>query len=76
MHLRIKELREENDYNQEYIAHILNIGQTTYSRYESGHYKIPIDSLSVLADFYGVSADYVMGRTDEKQPYPKPKQWS
>jgi len=49
----------------------LNIKQNTYSQYEVGTLHYPVDALMKLADFYGVSVDYLLGRTDVKTPYPK-----
>lgn len=68
---RIRALREDNDYTQEYIGKILNVSQRTYSRYENDERAIPIEILSQLADFYGTSIDYLVGRTNQKEPYPK-----
>lgn len=67
---RIKDLRIDNDLTQEYIAHLLNVNQKTYSRYETGEHNIPIESLCKLADFYHVSVDYLLERTNVKKPYP------
>ena len=69
MYPRIRNLREDNDLNQEAIAKILNVSQTTYSRYESGILDIPSESLIKLAKFYKTSIDYLVGLTDEKNPY-------
>ena len=63
---RIRALREDNDKTQQEIADLLCITQTTYSKYELGRVAIPIDALMTLADFYGVSLDYLAGRSDEK----------
>ena len=63
---RIRALREDNDKTQQEIADLLCINQTTYSKYELGRVAIPIDALMTLADFYGVSLDYLAGRSDEK----------
>lgn len=68
---RIRALREDNDYTQEYIGKILNVSQRTYSRYENDERAIPIEILSKLADFYKTSIDYLVGRTNQKEPYPK-----
>lgn len=68
---RIKDLREDMDLSQESIADMLHIHQTTYSDYELGYLNIPITVLSKLADFYNTSIEYLVGRTDEKAPYPK-----
>ena len=73
MKYRIKDLREDKDLKQKEIAEILHIHQTTYSDYELGNLNVPISVLSRLADFYNTSIDYLIGRTDEKNPYPKSK---
>lgn len=70
---RLEELRENEDWKQTYVAKCLNIGQRTYSHYENGTRSIPTETLSALADLYGTSVDYLIGRTDEKKPYPKSK---
>ena len=67
---RLRDLREDMDLYQNDIADYLHCSQVTYSRYELGTREIPLESLNALADFYGVSIDYLMGRTDEKKPYP------
>ena len=67
---RLRDLREDMDLYQKDIADYLHGSQVTYSRYELGTREIPLESLNALADFYGVSVDYLMGRTDEKKPYP------
>ena len=67
---RIRELREDNNYTQQNIADILHIGQRTYSDYESGKTRIPIDSLIILAKFYNVSMDYISGISNQKNNYP------
>ncbi len=71
MKYRIKDLREDNDLKQRNIAEILNIHQTTYSDYELGNLNIPVSVLWRLADFYDTSIDYLVGRTNERKPYPK-----
>ena len=71
MYHRIRELREDNDLTQMYMARLLNVNQRTYSRYETGEHEISLASLSKIADFYGVSVVYILNRTDVKTPYPK-----
>ena len=71
MQLRIRDLREDADYSQKYIAEILHILQPTYSDYELGNLNVPVSVLCQLADLYNTSIDYIAGRTDEKKPYPK-----
>ena len=67
----IRNLRIDGGYSQTEIAKLLNIRQNTYSQYEIGVLRYPVDVLITLADFYGVSVDYLLGRTDVKTPYPK-----
>ena len=66
---RLRDIREDRDLNQTQVAQILHISQTTYSRYESGALDIPSAALITLADFYGISVDYLLGRTDNPLPY-------
>ena len=68
---RLRDLREDQDKAQKEIANLLSIHQTTYSDYELGNLNIPVSALHLLADYYGVSVDYLLGRTAEKNPYPK-----
>ena len=68
---RLRDLREDKDMNQKQMAQMLNVHQTTYSDYELGKVNIPIAVLHWLADFYNVSTDYLLGRTNVKTPYPK-----
>ena len=63
---RIRELREDNDYTQTQVAEYLKMKQPQYSRYEKGYRDIPSDILIALADFYGTTVDYILGRTDKK----------
>ena len=63
---RLRDLREDMDMNQTQIADILGIKQTVYSRYERGFQTIPVEHILVLADYYGVSTDYIFGRTNNK----------
>ena len=68
---RIRELREDHYLTQENIAALLHIGQRTYSDYESGKTRIPVDSLLILAQFYDVSMDYISGASLIKGKYPE-----
>ena len=63
---RIRDLREDRDKTQQQIADVLGTSQTMYARYERGANELPIRHLLKLCDFYGVSADYILGRTDTK----------
>lgn len=68
---RLRDLREDKDLHQTDIADMLGIQQTVYSRYERGEQNIPLGHLLKLADFYGTSTDYILGRTNEIRPYPR-----
>ena len=72
--LRIRDLREDRDLKQKDLAAYLQVHQTSYSDYELGRSNIPVAVLHKLADYYQVSIDYLLGRTDEKKPYPKKTQ--
>ena len=71
LYKRLRDIREDKDLKQKDIAELLNIHQTTYSDYELGRLNIPVAAIHTLADFYGVSVDYLLGRTNTKTPYPK-----
>ncbi len=68
---RIRALREDNDLTQTAVAALLNIGQKTYSDYELGRTRIPLDSMLILAKYYNVSMDYLSGISDFKTAYPQ-----
>ena len=68
---RIRALREDNDMTQAKIAQLLQVGQKTYSDYELGKTRIPVDSLIKLAKLYNVSMDYICGVSDTRKPFPK-----
>ena len=70
MYIRLRELREDNDYLQRDIAAYLQCTQVCYSRYESGQREIPLSSLIQLANYYNTSVDYLLGLTDEIKAYP------
>ncbi|MEG1657604.1 MAG: helix-turn-helix transcriptional regulator [Oscillibacter sp.] len=71
MYQHIRDLREDNDLTQQTLAELLHVSQTTYSRYESGVLDIPSLSLIKLAQYYKTSIDYLVGLSDQKQPYGK-----
>lgn len=68
---RIREIREDNSLTQQKVADLLSVGQRTYSDYESGKTRIPVDNLLILAKYYNVSLDYITGASDMKTEYPK-----
>lgn len=71
MQLRIRDLREDRDLKQKEIADYLMCDQSLYSKYERGERPLPLEYADKLADYYGVSVDYLIYRTSTKQPYPK-----
>ena len=71
MYNRIRDLREDRDLNQTSVAKMLGMSQTGYSKYETGENDIPTWVLIKLARFYDTSVDYLLGLTNEIQPYPK-----
>lgn len=71
MKLRIRDMREDKDLTQREVSDYLLCDQSLYSKYERGERPLPLELVDKLADFYGVSVDYLLGRTDVKKPYPK-----
>ena len=63
---RIRALREDKDLTQTELANHLHITQKSYSRYENGDRGIPTELLIEIADFHGVSIDYMLNRTNNK----------
>lgn len=70
---RLRDLREDRDLKQRDLAALLNCTQACYSRYEQGSRDIPIALLCQLAEYYRTSVDYLLGRTDKQEPYPRSK---
>ncbi len=62
---RIKNLREDHDYTQEYVANYLGTSQTMYARYERGANELPIRHLLSLCQLYHVSSDYILGLSNK-----------
>ena len=62
----LRAIRDDNDLRQSDIAKMLNVSQNTYSQYETGVIALTAEVLIKLADYYGVSVDYLLDRTDEK----------
>lgn len=73
MYQRIRDLREDSDLTQTQMAQMLNCSQQTYSAYELGQRTIPPEILIALAQFHHTSVDYLLGLTNEKEPYPRVK---
>lgn len=66
MYRRIKDLREDRDITQTTLSQHLHISQRAYSHYENGTRDIPTAILIAIADYYNVSTDYLLDRTDKK----------
>ncbi len=70
MYERIRNLREDSDMSQQQMADLLYINRRTYSSYEIGSRGMPIEILEKIADIYHTSTDYLLGRTEIRNPYP------
>lgn len=64
---RLHDLRVDNDLRQEDVAQILKITSQAYGMYENGKRSLPIEYLIVLAKYYGVTSDYILGLDDDKK---------
>lgn len=64
---RIRDLRTDADMSQKQLSEILHISQRSYSHYETGSRNIPVEMLIRLANYYDISVDYLVGRTDKKE---------
>lgn len=62
---RMRDLREDHDKTQQQIADVLGTSQTMYARYERGASELPIRHLMILCRYYRVSADYLLGLSDQ-----------
>ena len=68
IHQRLKELREGNCLSQQYVAKMMDVAPSTYGRYEQGERKFSFQFAIEIAEFYGVSTDYIAGLTDNPKP--------
>ena len=64
-------MREDNDRTQKQVATYLMCDQSLYSKYEREERPLPLEYADRLADYYKVSVDYLLGRTNIKTPYPQ-----
>lgn len=69
MRLRIRDMREDSDLKQQQIADYLMCDQSLYSKYERGERPVPLEVMIKLAQYYKTSIDYLVGLTDNKNPY-------
>ncbi len=65
----LKNIREDRDIKQKEIANFLNVSQNTYSQYETGVISLTAEVLIKIADYYNVSIDFLLDRTDNPNPY-------
>ena len=70
---RLRDLRDDHDKTQQEIADVLNMHRSVYRRYESGERETPAWVVVKLAEYYRVSTDYLLGRTNDPTPYPPAK---
>lgn len=68
---RLEDLRTDADKTQQDIADVLSCRREVYRRYEKGIHEIPAWALIILANYYGVSVDYIVGITNKRTPYSK-----
>lgn len=73
MYFRLKNVREDADVTQLELAKLLNCSQACYSMWENEKRDLSKKELVLLAEYFGVSSDYILGLTDERKPYPKSK---
>ena len=65
---RIRDLREDHDLTQAEVARVLKTTQQQYSKIETGKADISGEKLKLLAEFYNISADYILGLTNDPKP--------
>ena len=70
MYQRIRDLREDEDLKQSDVAEKLHLQREVYRRYETGQRELPLNIAILIADLYGVSLDYLAGRTNRKAVSP------
>ncbi len=63
---RLRDLREDSDFTQEYVASVLGTSQTMYARYERGANELPIRHLITLCKLYHTSSDYILGLSETR----------
>ncbi len=68
---RLKDLREDRDLHQADIAEVLDTTQQQYSLYETGKRKMDVEQIIKICEFYNISADYLLGFTNDAKPLPK-----
>lgn len=69
---RLRDLRRENNLTSRELAKLLNVSQPTITRWENGLQEPSKKNVKKLASYFNVSSDYLLGLTDEREPYKKP----
>lgn len=72
MYKRIKDIREDNDFTQDFVAYKLNVSRSTYANWENGDIIIPLDKLDELSLLYNVSIGYLIGNSKKNCDNLKP----
>ena len=67
---RIRDLREDHDLSQQEVADYIHVGQRTYSDYELGNVRVPVDTLIKLAEYYDTDMNYICGVSKKKNEFP------
>lgn len=67
MHKKLLEIRKKHNLTSKQVAEVLHVSQQQYSLYETGKREIPVSKLIALADFYGVSLDFLVGRDELRE---------
>lgn len=71
IYYNIRNLREDRDWTQQYVADYLGVNRRTYSAYETGTNSMTPETLIQLAELYDTSIDYLLGLTNVQKPYPR-----
>lgn len=66
--LRMDKKKKDSKYTQEYVANLINVARSTYTAYEAGTKQPPMETVIKIADLFGVTTDYLLGRTDDQLP--------
>jgi len=72
MYKKIKDIREDNDFTQDFVAYKLNVSRSTYANWENGDIIIPLDKLDELSLLYNVSIGYLIGNSKKNSDNLKP----
>ena len=73
---RLRDLRDNRGVSQDVVAEACNISRVALTRYENGQRAPRIEIAARLADYYGVSVDYILGRDEQTEPIPEDEQFA